>query len=340
MTAAELAKLLAPVSAEAPCGADLEQTSATELYELDRLATREPPREQGRPGEPGYKEVAGKEPDWSAVRAKAEELFAKGKHLRVAVVLGRALTNNQGIEGMWASLRLLHALLEQYWDSVYPRLEDATPDGAQLRINEILPVVHVDTLNFDLRARKFFDAPGAGAVLVRDVESAAGRFPARQGVSVTSSDQIKQALHSLPPERAQALRAAVTGCGEEIKALRSLLSEKAGAANVPDFKTLSDIVQALAAVVDAGAAQTEPATSEQQVGAGEVRAASGTIASREDAVRMLESVCAFLERYEPSNPAPLLIRRAKDLIGRPFLEIVEELAPDGVNQVKHIAGLK
>ena len=39
-------------------------------------------------------------------------------------------------------------------------------------------------------------------------------------------------------------------------------------------------------------------------------------------------VCEFLERTEPTNPAPLLLRRARQLISRNFLQLMKELAPE------------
>ena len=62
------------------------------------------------------------------------------------------------------------------------------------------------------------------------------------------------------------------------------------------------------------------------------------IASREDAIRMLDRVIEFLEKNEPSNPAPLLIQRAKRLIGADFMTIMADLAPDAVSGVEHISG--
>ena len=46
----------------------------------------------------------------------------------------------------------------------------------------------------------------------------------------------------------------------------------------------------------------------------------------------------WIERNEPSNPAPLLIRRAQRLMGKSFLEIIRDLAPAGIDQIENIAG--
>ena len=64
-----------------------------------------------------------------------------------------------------------------------------------------------------------------------------------------------------------------------------------------------------------------------------------TLRSREDAIRMLDKACEWIERNEPSNPAPLLIRRAQRLMSKNFMEIIRDLIPDGIDQVTRIAGV-
>jgi len=65
---------------------------------------------------------------------------------------------------------------------------------------------------------------------------------------------------------------------------------------------------------------------------------AGELRTRDDAVQLLELVCNFLERTEPSNPAPLFIRRAQRLIKKSFLEIVRDLMPDSLSQLEKLAG--
>ena len=79
---------------------------------------------------------------------------------------------------------------------------------------------------------------------------------------------------------------------------------------------------------------------EQRATAGAATASRqpGTINSREDASRALERVCEWIERNEPSNPAPLLIRRAQRLMSKSFIDIIRDLAPGGVEDIEKLAG--
>ena len=73
---------------------------------------------------------------------------------------------------------------------------------------------------------------------------------------------------------------------------------------------------------------------------GPVTAMPGELRSREDAVRMLENICEFIERTEPANPAPLFIRRGQRLMTKNFVEIIQDLAPESLNQIKQITGFE
>ncbi len=44
------------------------------------------------------------------------------------------------------------------------------------------------------------------------------------------------------------------------------------------------------------------------------------------------------EQNEPSSPVPLLIKRAKRLVGRSFVDIIRDLSPDAMSQVKMVSG--
>jgi type VI secretion system protein ImpA len=66
----------------------------------------------------------------------------------------------------------------------------------------------------------------------------------------------------------------------------------------------------------------------------------GALRSREDVKRVLEQVCEYLEKVEPSNPAPLLIRRARRLLDLSFIDIMKDLAPDAFGQIEKLAGIE
>jgi len=82
-------------------------------------------------------------------------------------------------------------------------------------------------------------------------------------------------------------------------------------------------------------------------GAGEAAGASGPplagigdLRSRDDVVRLLDRVCDYYRRQEPSSPVPLLLERAKRLVPMDFLQIVRDLTPSGASEAELIAGVE
>jgi type VI secretion system protein ImpA len=66
---------------------------------------------------------------------------------------------------------------------------------------------------------------------------------------------------------------------------------------------------------------------------------AGGIDNRADALRAIDLVCEYLERTEPTNPAQLLLRRARKLVNKNFVELVRELAPESLSEVARVMGI-
>ncbi len=65
----------------------------------------------------------------------------------------------------------------------------------------------------------------------------------------------------------------------------------------------------------------------------------GSIETAQDARTALDTVIAYFRRYEPSSPVPIILERAKRLVGADFMTIMKDLAPAGVDSVMLIGGL-
>ena len=72
-----------------------------------------------------------KKADWPlVVRLASETIAAKSKDLQLAAWLTEALLRQEGFPGLQRGLDLLRGLLEEFWDDLYPELEDG---DAELR---------------------------------------------------------------------------------------------------------------------------------------------------------------------------------------------------------------
>jgi len=135
------------------------------------------------------------------------------------------------------------------------------------------------------------------------------------------------------------------------KRLASLLDDKVGPERAPDFKpllaTLHAVAQACgrfqaAAIAELSAGLSAdgalPSAEPQAIPALAPAAIQGEIRSRQDALSMIDKVVQYLERTEPTNPAPLLLKRGKRFMTMSFVDIVREIAPDSIARIDAIAG--
>jgi type VI secretion system protein ImpA len=67
---------------------------------------------------------------------------------------------------------------------------------------------------------------------------------------------------------------------------------------------------------------------------------TGEIRSREEAIRAIDAAVLFFRKYEPSSPVPLLLERARRLVSKGFMEVLEDIAPDGLAQARIIGGIR
>ena len=49
---------------------------------------------------------------------------------------------------------------------------------------------------------------------------------------------------------------------------------------------------------------------------------------------------AYYKSHEPSSPIPLLLERAKRLVNADFLTIMQDMAPQGIDNVHLIGGIE
>jgi type VI secretion system protein ImpA len=207
-----------------------------------------------------------------------------------------------------------------------------------MRRNALAALASGEALLGDLRGAFLVNSPAHGQLRVRDVEVALGRLPAQPGAEVIDMERIRAQLRAAleaGSEVGQALDQAV----ESTSAMRGLLADKVDVQERPDLEPLAGLLAQLKRTCDE-ARGVAVAGAETSADAGAPAASPrGEIRSREDAIRMLDRVCEYLERHEPANPAPLLIRRAQRLMRKNFVEIVQDLLPESLSQIESLAGL-
>lgn len=168
----DVALWLSPLDGENPSGEDLRNDPA--FHELERLT--EPQVKVVHDGRNKPTSQSTIPVDWPAVLAKAEELRAHGRDLRLLVVVTRALANEERLAGLAQGLTLIAQTFDQHWETMHPALRpSASPrDAALRRINALLDLQNgQDGLLANLRQMTFFAPRSIGPITGRDLEQGA-----------------------------------------------------------------------------------------------------------------------------------------------------------------------
>jgi type VI secretion system protein ImpA len=332
--------LLAPAGEPAPCGPNLEHDLA--FFELEEAARGKPEQRLGDATRPA------EEPRWPVVADLSQALLLRSKDLRIATHLTRALVRTDGLPGLAAGLELIHGLLERYWDGVYPRLECDRADDPTERLNALAPLVDPEAVIADVRNAQLVSVREVGQVQGREVEIALGRLaPVGAGGTAKTLGQIHaQIAAAFASDRT--VPTSLRRSRDAVQNIEAFVSARIAADHAIDLKPLRQCLDTLLETCDAAldgvagpGAAAERAATPVTVGEGS-RPAGGSVLdevrTREEAARLLDVVCAYLARHEPSNPAPLFIRRAQRLMHKDFVEIVKDLMPDSLSNLERLAG--
>ena len=325
--------LSAPLGDSQPSGPELDHDP--DFQALERTAEGTPERQYGDkvyPAEP---------PDWTAVHSQALALSERTRDLRVAVLLMRSGVRLHGLAGASAGMQLIERLLALHWDTLHPQLDAEDDNDPTMRLNALLPLMAAEAGLADLRAAGL--APARGSLSLRELELGLGRAEPLPDEARPTEQGVLQGLESLLQPYPDAAEQ-ITTTAQAAADINTLLDGKVGS-RAPD---MAPVLKLLRAATDALARARGQATDEQEGGDADNSGASdgrltsgraaGSIQSRADAVRELERVCEWLERHEPSNPAPLLIRRAQRLMNMSFIDIIRDMASNGLEQVELVAG--
>lgn len=331
--------LLAAISANFPCGDDLEYDP--DFLQLERDAQGKPERVMGdaiQPAEP---------PQWRAIEQTSVALLQRSKDLRITHFLLQSALALEGVAGLSTSLSLIQQLLEQYWADLYPQLDADDDNDPTVRVNALSGLA-CDTNVRLLRESVLIRSRAFGNITLRAALNASGlQSFSDEHLSI---EELSGALRDSDPQQLDATRAALNDARAAAEAIERLVSDQVGSAQGVDLSALKQpLKQALQVLGELVATQDEheqpsadsESPADDPVGtaqpASAVRSKAG-IGSRDDVVRSLDEILAYYACHEPSSPLPMLLNRAKKLAHADFETIVRNLIPDGMSQFENLRG--
>lgn len=323
-----------PVSEDLPSGENLEYDP--EYSEMETLFETKPESSLE-----GYdKDDAG--PDWKGVEKLAARLAEKTRDLRVQVYAAIASIHTSDLLVFRDRLKLLKIYLEEFWDTVHPQLDPEDDNDPTLRLNTMEMLNEHSLVCMALERAKLVELKGMGRYGVREADIARGKETPVEGEEIPDTNAIRQAFASTDPEYLDSLRDAVVECAGLLDEMDNIWQDKTGDKQGLNFsnakKTLKRVSSMLDEFIPAPSGSEAGGAAPAQGESGDASPVSGIINSRADVVRVLDKICAYYSVHEPSSPIPLLLRRAQRLVEKSFMEILEDMVPDGVKQAKIVSG--
>lgn len=330
---------LSAFSDDAPSGENLEYE---QIFTDLTLAAR--PEDERQMGD---EIIAGTEPEPKPLVECAKAVLEQSHDLRAAVLYGYGQMRLTGFAGLAEATGYLRGALEQFWDTCHPQLDADDDDDPTMRVNAVTGLVDGATILRNARLTPLTKSASFGRLSLRDIAIADGETAVPEGMDNPPTAQtVSAAFQDTPPEALtevlEALRAIdgdlaaidavfdthLPGRGPTLDPLRVVvkkaLTHVAGAIGVPEEE------EAPEAAADSGAAPAAPAPS----------AAPGVISSRADVEKTLERIMDYYAKNEPSSPLPLLLARARRLVGADFMTIMNDIAPAGAENARLIGGLE
>lgn len=331
----DIAPFLEPVEPDAPCGPNLEYDP--EFLEMSLAA-------EGKPEQSvGDSVIDAVEPDWKTVRTKAWSLLGRTRDMRVLLYLAQGSLRTEGFVGLGGTFELLGGLVGRYWEHIHPQLDPDLDNDPIQRLNILTSFASRETLLRPIEEAVLVRSR-AGRFSLRDVHIARGTVPAPAGTEHPPDlALIDAAFMDCELEELQATADHVKNGLAQVEAAFEALSGVLEPAQIPEWDPLRKVLREIDGFLQQQLARRGVGVEEGQAegaeaGAGGPAAVPGRVNSREEVIRVLDLTCDYFERNEPSSPVPLLLRRAKRLVSKDFLDILKDLAPDGVTQAEAIRG--
>jgi type VI secretion system protein ImpA len=337
-------ELLKPIPGEKPCGEDLSYDPG--IQELETLMK----------GKPETQFSAAEEPDWKTLRERCLELWGRSKDLRVATTLSLASLKMDGLPAFRESLALLKGMLDGYWDTFYPLLDPADNNDPTQRVNLIASLAtplatYGDPMRMleRLRQAPLTDSRQLGRFSLSDIAASETGTAGPDGKPPIAATQIEAAFRDTDPEMLKKLSQSVADSIQLVKDIDTFLTNKIGADKSADLtelpKQLQEIQKRLAPYTGGAAGDGAPAAEAEGTAPGAAPAAAGKaitgeVQSRKDVIRMLDKICEYYKRHEPSSPVPYILQRAQRWAEMDFMAIIGDLTPDSVGEIQKVTGDK
>ena len=343
---------LPPISEDSPCGPDLDLDGDMDF--LNYVAARE-----GEIPEDYYK-FKRENVDLAQVFDAGEKLLARTLDIRLLVLLAKFSLLNKDLTGFARRVGSIAWLLKNHWADAHPRAEGgdyiarisqlATLDDPPLVIRGVKYATLIESSRDGvLSYRAQLVASGKETPRVERRMNERGQMETGAEENFIPAKSIERLLRDTDIEKLVAALATLNGLILSAETIKAATIENAGFEQAVQLPKLIELVTEMAAFLretvirrDPSFAPAAAAGPEEEPGDDADSAPAGStptgFASIADVDAALGAALGYFAASEPSSPAVLLIRQARETLGKNLYEVLKLLTPTQADAARVFVG--
>jgi len=344
----QLDSLLQPISEDAPAGVDIREDSSptSSYYSIKDARSAARAAERNNMFDGNNSEA---DNHWRKIMELAPGILqTQCKDLEIASWYTEALIRRYGFQGLRDGFKLIHGLIDQYWDHLYPLPDE---DGIETRVASlsglngegaegvlIAPIRSVEiTQGHEPGPFSFWNYQQALEVeKILDEEAKADKI-AKLGFSTAD---VEQAVSESSESFFVNIRDDVNEAINTYRDLIAKLDEYCGLDDSPPSSNIINILEdCLGAINHLGKHKmpVEPVASDTDTGVADSTTAAtptpsvqstGPVQTRDEAFKKLLEISQFFRKTEPHSPISYILERAVKWGDMSLNDLIKELIPD------------
>ena len=296
--------------------------------------------------------------DFPAALQTAEALLKRTLDVRLLALMAKLSILNRDIAGFARRLGNIAWLVSEHWEAVNPRPEG---DDASGRIAQLMTLEDNAVVLLPLQYAPLLDTNREGVLAYRDQLLATGAVQPRsvtlynlKGEKQTTEPEqfmapnaIARVLSDVEIGKLASVAETFKNLGASIQSIRAVTTKHVGFENGVELPKLAKLVAEMAEFLRTPLVRRDPSlapTPEAPRGAEDAAApdaaaaAPAAFATRAEVDAALAAAFGYFAASEPTSPALLLIRQARETLGKNLYEVMKLLAPPHADAARVFVG--
>jgi len=291
--------------------------------------------------------------DFPAALQTAEALLKRSLDMRLIALMAKLSILNRDLGGFAERLANIAWLVSEHWEAANPKGDGGDYSG---RIAQLMTLEDNAVVLLPLQYAPLLETSREGALSYRDQMLATG---AAQPRSVTLYDlkgekrttepekfmppnSIARALSDVEIGKLAAVVETLTNLGASIRSIKAATTEHVGYEKAVELPKLAKLVGEMMEFLRAALQKRDPSLApppDAPLAAEDAAPeAPGAFASRAEVDAALASALGYFAASEPTSPALLLIRQARETLGKNLYEVMKLLAPPHADAARLFVG--